>query len=194
MPNNNTAPRASVLLAAALLSLSLPLSAHAFEDRSTSAVYFDAGRAPHNNTDTNAFTLGVILPWGSEHRVWGTLITSHADLFVSRWRAPSVDRTEHNNFSQIGAIALWRFRFDEGASPWFAEAGIGVTTMDERYETPDRRFSTRFQFTEQLAVGRNFGEQGRHELSLRIQHFSNGSIRKPNPGENFYKLRYAYRF
>ncbi|WP_345538210.1 acyloxyacyl hydrolase [Variovorax defluvii] len=190
MPNNNTAPRA-VLLTTALLALSL--SAQAVEDRKTT-LYVDAGRAPHNNTATNSLTLGVILPWGSERRLWGTAVTSYADLFVSQWRAPSPDRTSHNNFTQLGAIALWRFRFDEGASPWFAEAGIGITQMNEQYETPDRRFSTLFQFTEQLGIGRTFGARGEHEISLRFQHFSNASIRKPNPGENFYRLRYAYRF
>nr|WP_311732042.1 acyloxyacyl hydrolase [Variovorax paradoxus] len=53
---------------------------------------------------------------------------------------------------------------------------------------------TRFQFTEQLGIGRNFGAQGEHELSLRLRHFSNAGIRKPNPGENFVRVRYLYRF
>lgn len=30
--------------------------------------------------------------------------------------------------------------------------------------------------------------------ALRLQHFSNASIRHPNPGENFVQLRYARRF
>ena len=30
------------------------------------------------------------------------------------------------------------------------------------------------------------------KLALRIQHFSNGSIKKPNPGENFIQLRYSH--
>ncbi|WP_077002440.1 acyloxyacyl hydrolase [Variovorax sp. KK3] len=192
MPNNKKIEsRATLLLAAALMSLSFP--ARALEDHVTS-LYVDGGRAPHNDTSTNSVTLGVVLPWGSPHRFWGTAVTSYADLFLSQWRAPTVDRSEHRSFTQIGAIALWRFRFDEGASPWFIDAGLGVTSMNDRYETPDRSFSTRFQFTEQLGIGRNFGEQGRHELSLRVQHFSNAGIRRPNPGENFYKLRYAYRF
>lgn len=182
---------AKVLLCAGLLSLSL--AASAYQDRNT-AVYVDAGRAPHNNTSTDALTLGVVLPWGEQHAVWGTQVTSYADLFVSRWRAPTDDRSGHRNFSQLGAIAGWRFRFDEGASPWFFEAGFGATSMNDRYHTPDRSFSTRFQFTEQLGIGRNFGTRGEHEVSLRIQHFSNAGIRKPNPGENFYKLRYLYSF
>ena len=34
----------------------------------------------------------------------------------------------------------------------------------------------------------------RHELALRLQHFSNAGIKHPNPGENFVQLRYAQGF
>jgi lipid A 3-O-deacylase len=188
---NKKLPCAKVLLFASLLSLSV--AASAFEDGSP-AFYFEAGRAPHNDTSTRSLTIGAVLPWGRQHLVWGTQVTAYADLFLSQWRAPRADQDGHHNYSQLGVIAGWRFRFAEGASPWFFEAGLGGTSMNDRYQSPDRSFSTRFQFTEQLGVGRNFGPRGEHELSLRIQHFSNGGIRKPNPGENFYKLRYLYRF
>ena len=62
------------------------------------------------------------------------------------------------------------------------------------YETDRKRFSTTFNFGDHLAVGRNFGQRSEHELSLRLQHFSNGGIKHPNPGEDFIQLRYAYRF
>lgn len=190
MPNKNK-PCAKVLLCAGLLSLSV--AASAFEDR-TPAFYVDAGRAPHNDTSTRSLTIGALLPWGGQDFLWGTQVTSYVDLFLSQWRAPRVGRDGHHNYSQLGAVAVWRFRLEEGASPWFLEAGIGATAMNDRYETPDRSFSTRFQFTQQLAIGRSFGARGEHELSLRVQHFSNAGIRKPNPGEDFYKVRYLYRF
>ena len=31
------------------------------------------------------------------------------------------------------------------------------------------------------------------EWSLRFQHFSNGRIKNPNPGENFLQFRYTHR-
>jgi lipid A 3-O-deacylase len=188
---NKKSPCAKVLLFAGLLSLSV--AASAFED-SSPAFYFEAGRAPHNDTSTRSLTIGAVLPWGRQHLVWGTQVTTYADLFLSQWRAPRANGDGHHNYSQLGAVAGWRFRFEEGASPWFFEAGLGGTSMNDRYQSPDRSFSTRFQFTEQLGVGRNFGPRGEHELSLRIQHFSNAGVRKPNPGENFYKVRYLYRF
>jgi len=45
-----------------------------------------------------------------------------------------------------------------------------------------------------VGIGRRFGDRGRHEISMRVEHFSNGSIKKPNPGENFLQLRYTRYF
>ncbi|RYG65377.1 acyloxyacyl hydrolase, partial [bacterium] len=36
------------------------------------------------------------------------------------------------------------------------------------------------------------GYEGNSEIALRIEHFSNASIQKPNPGQNFVQLRYAW--
>lgn len=190
MPNMPSCAKA-LLLCAGLWSLSLVASAA--EDR-RAGFYADGGRAPHNDTSTEALTIGVVLPWTPRQSVQGGAVSFYWDLFLSQWRALTFDRSGHHNYSQLGALAGWRYRFDHGASPWFVEAGLGVTMMNDRYQTPDRSFSTRFQFTEQLGIGRSFGIKGEHELSLRLQHFSNAGIRKPNPGENFVRLRYLYRF
>jgi lipid A 3-O-deacylase len=120
-------------------------------------------------------------------------LTGYWDVFISNWHAPALDDGPRN-YAQIGALYTWRYRFGAGSSPWFAEGGIGGSVMDHVYKTPDRSFSTAFQFTEVLGVGRSFGENGAHELSLRVQHFSNAGIKKPNPGETFLRLRYTYHF
>ena len=190
MPNMPSCARV-LLCCAALWSLSSPSCA--FEDR-MNGLYVEGGRAPHDSTHTDSLTIGVVIPWTRRQSVQGGALSFYWDLFVSQWRAPTIDRAGNHNYSQIGVIGNWRYRFARGASPWFAEAGIGLTSMNDRYDTPDRSFSTRFQFTEQLGFGRSFGERGEHELSLRLQHFSNAGIRKPNPGENFVRVRYLYRF
>ena len=87
-----------------------------------------------------------------------------------------------------------RYRPDDGASPWFVEAGIGLTATSSVYRTRQKSFSTSFNFGTHLAVGRSFGERGQHEVSLRLEHFSNAGIKHPNPGENFIQVRYARRF
>ena len=86
------------------------------------------GRAPHNDTSTRSLTIGAVVPWGAQHLVWGTrchvLCGPVPEPVACADRRP---RIGHHNYSQLGAIAGWRFRFDEGASPWFVEAGLGGT-------------------------------------------------------------------
>src|SRR3954469_16864230 len=143
-------------------------SAYAFEDHQF-GIYGEAGRAPHGEVGaTNSATLGMLVPWEPSQRFHSGALWSYFDIFVSRWRAPPIENG-HRSYAQIGAIATWRYRFDEGNSPWFAEAGIGVSLMDHLYRTPEREFSTAFQFTEVLGIGRSFGQQGNHEVSLRVQ-------------------------
>lgn len=143
---------------------------------------------------TSAAALGFTWNFGSAHDLWRGLVTTYGDVFVSEWRARRVADGKQIDYSQVGAIASARYRFDEGRSRWYVDAGLGISTMDRIYQTPKHDFSTRFQFTPVLSAGRNFGTTGAHELSLRLQHFSNAGIREPNPGENFVRLRYLYRF
>lgn len=183
---------AAAALFAGLLGLS-GTAAHAFED-SAHGFYVEGGRAPHGDMgSTNSATVGMTIPWSLRQPVHEGALTTYWDVFLSNWHAPALGNGPHD-YAQIGAIYTWHYRFDRGGSPWFAEGGVGGSVMDHVYRTPDRSFSTAFQFTEVIGIGRSFGEHGEHELSLRLQHFSNGGIKKPNPGENFVRLRYTYHF
>lgn len=153
------------------------------------AMYGEIGRVPQDSGNTDAWAVGVMLP--SRPAFWNT--RWYWDVFASQWRAPDAAGNRSNHM-QVGAIATLRYHFDSGSSPWFVEGGLGGTLMNKRYVVSEREFSTRFQFTELVGVGRSFGAKGQHELSLRVQHFSNGGIKKPNPGENFVRIRYAHRF
>lgn len=154
------------------------------------SIYAEAGWTPGAGGRTHAGTIGLSRPL----RVNGIdgAFSSHGEVFVSTWRA-RLDEG-HRLHTQVGAIATLRYRFANGVSPWFADAGLGISVLDRQYRAQGREFSSRFQFTEILGVGRSFGMRGEHELSVRVQHFSNAGVRKPNPGENFVRLRYLYRF
>jgi len=188
---------ASTPLRAAVFAASFGLlgsAAHAFDDN-TRGIYFDLGHAAHGHKgDADAATVGMVLPWAPGQAVQQGPLTRYWDVFLSQWSAPGLNNDGRRSYTQIGAIYTLRYRFGDGGSPWFAEGGVGATLMDRIYRTPDRSFSTAFQFTEVLGIGRSFGEKGAHEVSLRVQHFSNAGIKKPNPGETFLRLRYAYRF
>ena len=118
--------------------------------------------------------------------------TAHAEGFVSYWNAPQVAGS-HKNFWQVGLVPVLRYRFG-ASSPLFAEAGIGVTFMDDVYTSRRKTFATRFQFQDTLGIGMNLGAKREHEIGVRFSHFSNAGIKKPNPGENFTQLRYAHSF
>ncbi|MEJ8821949.1 acyloxyacyl hydrolase [Variovorax humicola] len=157
-------------------------------------IYVEGGNTLEGNSKAGVASAGFTFGFGPRRELWGGVVTTFGDLFVSEWRAQRRSNDRKQNYTQVGIIANARYRFAQGTSPWFADLGIGLTLLDKLYETPDRSFSTRFQFTEVLGIGRSFGDTGAHELQLRVQHVSNAGIKEPNPGETFFKLRYQYHF
>lgn len=188
---NMTSCAKALLCAGAVL---LSAGSHAAPGDKAMGIYVDAGTTPQSGRSTDSLTLGVTMPVGTNHLVWGGDVSFYGDFFLSGWRAPTPAGNENDSYTQIGAIANVRYRFAEGRSPWFVEAGLGATVMDHLYRTSNREFSTTFQFTELVGVGLSFGAQREHEVSVRLQHFSNARIKEPNPGENFVRVRYLYRF
>ena len=179
-----------------LLGAGLPLlcaaPASAFGDAAP-AIYVEGGRALYDSGRTDAWAVGAVLPWS-----WSGLGPINGwsfawDLFASHWGAPSFEMAIAAMYSSARSppCAIGSRAENPHGS---REAGLGATAMNHHYRTPDRQFSTTFQFTEVLGLGRSFGARGEHELSLRLQHFSNASIKEPNPGANFARLRYLYRF
>jgi lipid A 3-O-deacylase len=143
--------------------------------------------------DTYGATAGVNWNWGQGFRLGTAQITGYWEASVSQWSYPVADVRRTAGLVQLGLIPVFRWRPSAGASPWFAEAGIGATLTTVSYQTDRKRFSTRFNFGDHLAAGRSFGAARAHELSLRLEHFSNGGLKQPNPGENFVQIRYLYK-
>lgn len=137
-------------------------------------------------------TAGLTWPWAWKASVLGGELGGLTEAFVGHWEAPSA--SDRRSFTQVGVLPLLRLRFDQGRSPWFAEAGVGVSAMDHHFVTTTKQFTTSFNFVDVVGVGRSFGAAREHELGLRLQHVSNAGIRVPNPGQNFVQLRYAAKF
>ena len=144
--------------------------------------------------NTHGITAGATWDWPRQWSLGGGRVTGYWEASVSEWSYLAADARRTAWLGQVGLIPVFRYRPAGGASPWFFEAGVGLTLTTSLYETDRKRFSTSFNFGDHIAMGRNFGQRNEHELSLRLQHFSNGGIKRPNPGENFFQLRYAYRF
>ena len=136
--------------------------------------------------------VGLTWPWAWKVGLLGIEVGGVTEAFISHWDAPS-DRGRRG-FTQVGLVPVFRFRLEQGRSPWFAEAGVGVSAMDHHFMTRSKQFTTSFTFVDIVGVGRSFGTARGQELGLRLQHVSNAGIRVPNPGQNFLQLRYSSAF
>ena len=143
--------------------------------------------------DTHAVTTGLSWDWNKQWAIAGGRLDGYWEISLSGWSYPSMDGRRTAWLGQVGAVPTFRYRPDEGRSPWFCEIGVGVSLTTTVYESQRKRFSTSFNFADHIGVGRSFGGNREHEISLRIEHFSNAGIKHPNPGENFLQLRYSYR-
>lgn len=142
--------------------------------------------------DVDQAAVGVVWDWDWQLKRRG-LFTAHTELLVSRWRTHQVGGGRYH-LHQVALVPMLRIRPDAGAAAWFLEFGIGASYLTRDYVTPERTFSTRWNFYDVIGAGFSFGERRRHELGLRYVHVSNGGVRQPNPGEDFLLLRYTARF
>jgi lipid A 3-O-deacylase len=168
---------------------------------------FDQGAAPTAESrrwfvegaraagDVGMAGAGVQWPW-AWRRAWaGGELTGHWDASVAQWRVPlGTAAPGRRHWTQLALVPTLRWRGGGGWSAWFLEGGIGLSVMDGHYATRQKTFSTRFNFTDHLGVGLNWGERRQHELMLALRHVSNGGIRKPNPGEDWVQVRYSRAF
>lgn len=186
MPRSSTV-RLSIgrLLAAASL---LTAASHAAAGEDAPSVFLQAGAGEEA---VRAVSGGVAwsLPWRSASGQF----TARAEVFASLWRTPRPG-DGHRTLVQIGVVPMLRLHADGGRSPWFIEGGVGLSWLDGELRTPQRTFSTRLNFSDNVGFGRSFGVKGEQEWSLRWQHTSNAGIRKPNPGQDLLLARYAHSF
>lgn len=96
-----------------------------------------------------------------------------------------------NYLYDIGLTPVFRFQRDDKKG-LYGEAAVGIHYLSELYNNAGKRLSTRFQFGDHIGIGYVF--QNNVDIGLRIQHISNGSIKKPNSGVDLAILRVAYRF
>ena len=118
-------------------------------------------------------------------------VSMYGELVIGEWFVHAARAGDRSHFTQFGLTPVLRYTFDRGP---FVEAGIGLDVITPHFRDHDRVFSTQFNFADHIAVGTRFGAARANEVSLRVEHFSNGGIRHPNPGQNFVEVRYARHF
>jgi len=109
------------------------------------------------------------------------------------WEASLGAWTTNKTLIDFGFTPVFRLQRRDGAGP-YVEGAIGFHLLSDLSITRTRLFGSHFQFGDHLGAGWRFGPRGRNDIGLRLQHLSNGGIRRPNPGINFLVLRLAYHF
>jgi len=154
----------------------------------------DGVSAHIGNARNGVASAGVDLLWDWDwQRRRSELYTAHTEFIVSAWRADAWGGG-HQDYWHLTLLPVLRIRPGEGRSPWFFDAGIGISYMTKLYATPHNVFGSKWNFYDMLGAGYSFGARQQDEVELRFVHLSNGGFKDPNPGENFVQLRYAHRF
>jgi hypothetical protein len=144
---------------------------------------------------TNAWSVGGQWRW---KRTWvlrdSLVVQGRWEIAVGRWRVDLDDQERDQNWvTQLSLVPTLRVSGLHGRG-WYGEIGSGPAMLMPIFQSRNRSFSTEFNFQSHLALGYNFGRDAGHDLGLRIEHFSNAGIEKPNPGMDVASLRYTYRF
>ncbi len=99
--------------------------------------------------------------------------------------------------SATGSNSLWHVGLTPLGRWWFTpdnalEAGIGATLFSAT-RIAGKNISTAYQFGDSVGYVHHF-EQTQWSTGLRFTHYSNGSIKRPNPGLNIFELRVSHAF
>ena len=170
------------VILATLTWISLP--AHAVD-----GVSFEVGAGEH----VQLYRIGLQWDWNKDWLSTGGMhLNGYWDLNLGWWHGNRYeDRDATQNLGVIGITPVFRWE-NVNKKGFYAEAGIGASLFSETYNNHGNRMSTAFEFADHIGLGYVFNNK--FDLGLRVQHYSNAGIKKPNNGENFVVLRGAYRF
>ena len=177
-------PSKTIAVLAALL-LSLPCRAVDLDGASIEA---GSGRK------VSMLRLGLQSNWDS--RWWqsnGSYIGGYWDATIAQWRGTAYRQVsgQRLTLASIGLVPVFRFQGDDRKG-WYAEGGIGIELLSRLYNNDGHMLSTAFQFDDRIGAGYVFSHGW--DVGLRLEHVSNGGIKKPNKGANFVQLRVARQF
>lgn len=146
------------------------------------AVYVQAGVSSRGSG-----LAGVGARWPTGWQPMGGRLALALEVGLTGWSARQETGVRQESM-QLTVTPVFRWRGAAGTSPWFLEAGIGVSHHTRDYVAKTAHQGTRWNFNDVLGVGRRFGS---HEVALRLAHFSNGGFTKPNPGDTSVSLRWS---
>lgn len=134
------------------------------------------------------------MQWNWDRQWWrsnGTHLGGYWDLNFAHWRGEQyrdIPNTRQS-INVIGITPVLRLQ-NNHLKGLYGEIGIGIRLLSEHYDNNGRQLSTKFQFSDHIGIGYVFANN--LELGVKLQHFSNASIKKPNDGLNFISIGLRY--
>ncbi|AKU23545.1 acyloxyacyl hydrolase [Massilia sp. NR 4-1] len=175
-----------IAAAAALLAMQSSFAA----DKLIDSVYGEYASA----SKIQMVRVGVTSNWDKR---WfesnGKQLSGYWDASFGAWRGKQYRNIpgEHQNLVDIGFTPVFRWE-NANKKGFFVEGGIGVHLLSKLYDNNDDKLSTAFQFGDHIGVGYVF--DNKWEVTAKVQHYSNGGIKKPNSGVDYVMLKAAYNF
>jgi hypothetical protein len=177
-------------VAAGVLAAALAAPAGAKELVSPYGLFVEGGKAD----DSYSVVVGTAVTWLQPSK-WGAGNASgYLELSGGEWMCRKHDGGHLEACStQLGVTPVIRYA-PSWWEHWYGEIGIGADVVFPRYRSDRRMFGSEYNFGDHLGIGRKFGDEGRDEIELRAEHYSNGGYKHPNPGQNWVQVRYMHWF
>lgn len=138
--------------------------------------------------------VGVTQDWDAQwFKSNGTHLGGYWDASFGAWRGTQARNIPgaRQELVDIGLTPVFRFQNDSKKG-FYVEGGIGFHLLSHTYNNNDDALSTAFQFGDHIGVGYVF--KNNWEIAVKMQHFSNGGIKKPNSGVDYGVIKLAYRY
>ncbi|MCK9510582.1 MAG: acyloxyacyl hydrolase [Pigmentiphaga sp.] len=169
------------VLAAWLIALPVAVAAQSADRSSIGAQY-------GVDSDFSRYTLNYeTAPWWSRATSLGRFALQ-GEFGVSYWHARHRGEDARRSAWQASAIPMFRWWLTDR---FYLEAGIGLTLFNHT-RLGEHELSTALQFGDHLGLGYQITENWR--LGLRVSHFSNAGIKRPNRGLNAYQLGVSWQW
>ncbi|NYT75596.1 acyloxyacyl hydrolase [Alcaligenaceae bacterium] len=150
----------------------------------TSSVSLRAGL----NNNYQRYELAWVSPSLWTHRFsgnWGRLDLV-GEMGAAYWHADGA--RSPSSVWQLNAIPMLRWTLQDR---FYLEVGSGPTIFS-RTRFADKALSTALQFGSHVGAGVMLSSAS--SLGVRLSHFSNANIKKPNPGLQVIQMQYTYRY
>lgn len=161
-------------------------------------VAFSSGQGINNIVPYRVSVNWDFGPTWRKHELWALNILWEGSY--AYWSGPPREELGPNRAINLmaattGPMLRWQRQspFPHTHSIPYAELGVGLSWLSET-EIEGRILSLHFQFEDKAGLGVRFGRKQQYDLSLRVYHYSNCSIKRPNSGVNLAMMSFGVWF